>query len=148
VLTSAAPLAVPAGPHPYLRFEQYVGLPEGSGVLAEASRDGRAWASVPFLDNGYNGTAPDGKTKVFTGESRRWFSSRADLSAFAGKKVYVRFRILPSDTPDNLGWWLDDVTVYGCGDGKPTAPGGLAFDGTTDEVAVLLWDAPAARSAR
>jgi bacillolysin len=145
VLTSTAPIEVPTGVHPYLRLEHDIGLPADSGALVEASADGKKWTSVPWVDNGYNGTAPDGKTKVFAGESHRWLSSRADLGAYAGKQVYLRLRILPSYTPDNVGWWLDDLTVYGCGNGTPTAPRDLWFDFPPSFVndAYLLWHPPA-----
>ena len=141
MLTTAAPVQLPAGVRPYLRFSHDVGLFDGA-LIVEARVDGKKWTTVTFVDNGYNGVAPDAKTKVFTGDSHRWFSSRADLSAYQGKQVYLRFRMWPALTSLTVGWWLDDLTVYGCGTGAPSEPRAISFDNATTGRSQPLWSVP------
>jgi hypothetical protein len=41
------------------------------------------------------------------------------------------------------GWWLDNLAVYGCGDGTPSPPGGVYVGSeSTDSTAQLYWLPP------
>lgn len=111
----------------YMRFRdahcfEYLASRNMDGGQVEYSTDeGLSWndAGGLFDQAGYNGVVgtccgnPIGGMAAFTGESNGYSASRLDLSALAGQRVRLRFRIGTDDGSDifldDRGWFIDDV---------------------------------------
>jgi hypothetical protein len=122
-------VADPTGPNPVAVKRDFDGgfvevedqANPGTWVKIAAS----AWANGPsktltVFDSG--GHASAAETGAFSGDSRGWTSSRAQLTAFAGKTVKIRFRVTTDGLPaisSGYGWWIDNVKVYTCGAKNP-----------------------------
>ena len=126
-LIKTANVLLPAAPtylhfrHAY-DFEHYGGTFYDGGVV-EYSVNGRPWtdAGALFTDNGYNATLatdfrnPLAGRRAFGGFTYGYYSSRMNLSSFAGQNVRVRFRIGADVEVAGGGWAIDDVRIYNCG---------------------------------
>ena len=157
-ITKATGVAVPNGTT-YLRFDHAYGFEDSNtgtnndgGVLEYSTNNGSTWqdAGSLIIDNGYNGTIsnsfgnPIGGREGFVGESNGYISSRVDLSSLADQSVRFRFRIGEDSEGFDYGWFIDDVSVYTCGEppipnSAPTAAGDSY---TTNEDTVLNQLAP------
>ena len=124
-------VVIPAGS--YLRFNQSYIFESGTeyappnansydGGRVEYTTNGTTWKDLgPLITvNGYNGTLyaangnPLGGHRAFTGSSKGYYSSRADLSSLAGKSVRFRWRTVTDSTYTDAGWYLDDIAIYSC----------------------------------
>jgi len=126
--TRSAAVVPPSGTTTYLRFNHsFETEPNYDGGVVEHSTDGGGtWVdSGPlFTDNGYNRTnafGPLAGRQVFGDRSMGYGSSRIDLSSLAGQSVRFRFRFASDVSVGALGWDVDDVRVYTCGQ-PGTAP--------------------------
>jgi len=165
VLLTSEPIALPEGSEPTLEFDHRFRLHKGrdGGRLEYSTNGGRDWhdilegdgQSVPddqqrWLEGGYLATIGAPSNPLFgadgwTGDSRGWLHSAADLSDFAGRRVLLRWRLGCDETAGGgWGWWLDEILLavrHDCLpcliDERPTAPTATA---TTDGIA-LGWDA-------
>lgn len=110
-----------------LHFRHGFGFDRGTkrffdGGVVEMSLDGGAWRDMGrlFTHGGYNGRIARGTgdplagRKAFTGRSRGYRATRADLSAYAGRHFRVRFRIGTDRSVGGLGWYVDDVRIASC----------------------------------
>ncbi len=92
-LTSATPIPVTPGMTldywTYFNTEQYFDY-----GFAEASIDGRVY---DVLGN-------------FTGTGTTWTEHQADLSAYVGKSVFLRFRYVTDSSTAGEGFYVDDIT--------------------------------------
>jgi Zn-dependent metalloprotease len=75
-----------------------------------------------FVDGlGYNATLESGTGNPIGGraaygyDSHGWVSSRFDLTALADSSLHLRWRIGTDSVVYDLGWFVDDVRIYGCG---------------------------------
>jgi Zn-dependent metalloprotease len=118
----------------YLRFNHWYVFDNGTeyttptndrfdGGRVEYSTDGGAhWLDLgpKFDSNGYDGTIFTGRgnplagKRAFTGQSRGYLASRANLASLAGKDVKFRFHIATDDQWSDYGWFLDDIAIYTC----------------------------------
>ena len=109
-LTSAAPVALPAGARITLRFaDWFVNEPDDRGFV-EVSLDGSAWTVVYTADRAAQAGDADA---AFATEP---LTARAvDLTAYAGRSVHLRFRYAQGTLNyfayRPVGWWLDDIVV-------------------------------------
>jgi bacillopeptidase F (M6 metalloprotease family) len=80
-------------------------------VFVEVSEDGEHWKIV----NTPSGTAdnPSGNSYGwgYNGKSDGWIKEDVDLSAYAGKKVQVRFEYVTDAAVTGEGFMLDDISV-------------------------------------
>lgn len=125
--------AVVIPPGGYLRFNQSYIFESGTefttpnanfydGGRVEYTTDGTTWNDLgPLITvNGYNGTLyaqygnPLGGHPAFTGSSKGYYSSRADLSSLAGQSVRFRWRTVTDQYYSDAGWYLDDISIYSC----------------------------------
>ena len=84
--------------------------------VAVSSDGGRTWATLPTLHttttnpvgsnlgNGYTGRSGGGK-------AAQWIPDRANLTAYAGKKVLLRFEYVTDDAVNNPGFCVDDIAI-------------------------------------
>ena len=125
VMRMAVPVLVPE--NSYLRFEHGFAFDKDArrrydGGIVEVKTNGGEWRGVKafFTHGGYNGTLatgrgnPLGGRRAYTGDSRGWWESRVDLSAFAGELLKVRFRMGSDRSFGGRGWYIDDIRIYTC----------------------------------
>jgi Zn-dependent metalloprotease len=115
-------------------FDTGLPLENFDGGVLEYSANNGAWRDAGSLmagagNNGYGfntGLARGGSTiatdygnplagrAAFTWQSQGYVTSRATLSALAGKSVKFRFRIGADNAGGDYGWFVDSVTIYSC----------------------------------
>jgi Zn-dependent metalloprotease len=120
---------VPAGYQAYLHFNHAFGFedPQWDGGLIDYSINGGTnWTDASSLFDGgldYTGTIstfwgnPNGGSDAFIGDSHGYVSSRYDLTPLAGEDVRFRWRVSSDGFISDLGWVIDDVRIYLCGEG-------------------------------
>jgi len=100
-------------------------------VYLESSEDGEKW-DIMITPSG-TGTDPSGNSYGwgYTGVTDGWKEEKVDLSAFAGKKVYLRFEYVTDAAVNGEGFMLDDVKVDAAGYSSGFEPddGGWQADG-------------------
>jgi hypothetical protein len=109
-LTTAQPIAIPAGSTVSLRFDEwYFNEADDRGFVEVSSDGGATWAIVYEANRA--GDAPAGQTAFLT---EALAARTADLSGYAGKSVLVRFRYQLGPTNYFLqipmGWWVDNIS--------------------------------------
>lgn len=120
-------------------------LPAGAGVsfkawydieqdwdygYVEVSHDGGStW--TPLQTNLSTTSDPNGNNDGFgiTGTSGGWVDCTADLSAYAGIPVVLRFRYETDEAVAQLGWAIDDITIGGFFDDVESGAGDWVADG-------------------
>ena len=128
-LTTKNKVAIPSAGATALRFSDW-DLNEGEdSVAVEVSEDGASWSGV--YTHTRSETAPAPATAFAT---EPLFRRAADLSAFAGHAVYIRFRytVGPENRPASvpLGWYVDDITVENDSWGDVATLGGTSYNVT------------------
>jgi bacillopeptidase F len=97
------PIDVPAIGSTYLHFKQAYGFPSlFKGIFdygyVVISTDMKNWERV--IEN-------QGHTYL------QWENREVDLSGYAGKTIYVGYQLQTDNETNNLGWYLDDVSIDG-----------------------------------
>ncbi len=84
-------------------------------VYLEVSEDGESWEIIRTPSS--VDTDPSGNSFGwgYTGVSNDWIEESVDLSAYAGKKIQVRFEYVTDDAVNGEGFLLDDVSVEAAG---------------------------------
>ncbi len=127
-------VSIPSGKSVFLKFNNAYSFETSStdgvgfdgGVVEYSTNGGASWADAGsfFTHNGYNRTISpsyDNPLKgrmAFSGASRGYIASRLDISPLAGKNVRFRFRIGTDYMVADLGWFIDDIVIFACGDGS------------------------------
>jgi len=93
------PVHIPEG-SAYLHFKQYYDMQRGELASVMVSTDMQNWTPLA----------------MYVGMSgyEEWVDGEADLSAYAGKDIYVAYNF-KTDDRETYGWYLDDVSL----DAKP-----------------------------
>ncbi len=83
-------------------------------AYVEASSDGRSWTTLPAP--GTTTTNPNGNNlghgyTGLSGDGPRWVREEVDLSAYAGRPVWVRFELVTDDAINRPGLALDDIEI-------------------------------------
>lgn len=89
------------------------------GGVVEVSNDGGVtWTDIGplFVENGYNNFVAAADNPLingfcFGGNSGDWIHSLADLSAFAGQSLQLRYRFASDVLTAAEGWFIDDVEL-------------------------------------
>ena len=115
------PFVVPAGAD--LSFWHLYDFEYGydGGVVEIRPEGATLWDDLDLymFDNGYTdiiqgGTgSPIANRRAFTGASPDWVETRANLRAYAGLTVRLRFRATSDSSVASYGWHIDDVFVQG-----------------------------------
>lgn len=78
--------------------------------------EGSVWqdAGADFFRGDYPGLVQYGtfvvpNLEAFSGNSGGWVASYADMSAFAGEQIYLRWRFGTDDNTPGFGWYIDDI---------------------------------------
>ncbi len=117
VCTATSPaIDLTAAVAPLLQFRSWVST-EGSsfdGGNLKISTDGVTFTRVDAVTPAYNLSSVGGQPAW--GEdnlswNQVWYSFLADLSAWAGQTVYLRFDFRTDSSVTYPGWYIDDVTI-------------------------------------
>jgi extracellular elastinolytic metalloproteinase len=121
LLTLKEPVLL-SGTNPALAFWHRYRTEDGfdGGVVEISTDEGMTWEDLGpnFILNGYNGTLADDTTNplanqnVFTGNSNVHIQSIADLSAYIGEEIIVRFRFATNEGGIGEGWFVDDIQIF------------------------------------
>ena len=135
-----------------LSFDTYYDIEQcyDYGVVQVSTDNGRTFRSLGNADTsscqpppGAEGGPQDPRVTAnlpgFTGQTPAWKRTTFDLSAFAGQAIILSFRYITDPaaggndaTPDNDGWWIDNVTLN-----DAVLSDGSSLDGWGDITAVL-----------
>ncbi len=117
-LTMANPVAISG--NALLRFwhDYDTEFPWDGGVV-EISVNGGGWSDLgpSMVKNGYNAVitvnpdSPISGRAAFTGTSGGYIETIADLSAYAGNNIRIRFRLGTDAFVPGVGWYVDDVEI-------------------------------------
>ena len=131
-LTLVQAINLQAGSQAVLRFSHRFAteLLYDGGVLEYSVDDGTSWQDIlagagpiaanpaRLLANGYSAVissdfgSPIGGRQAWTGDSFGGFvETVVDLSDFQGENLRLRFRFASDTSVDNIGWWIDDISI-------------------------------------
>lgn len=90
--------------------------------FVQVSEDGINWTSLstPYTVDDFNN--PEGYPTIldslpaYTGSSGGWLSENIDLSAYAGKNIYIRYRYATDWAAEYYGMFVDNVVVTADGE--------------------------------
>jgi hypothetical protein len=99
------------------------------GGILEVALDGGTFSQVPnaqLLLGGYTGTISSGTGNPLAGNPA-WCGPSSggfqpvvvDLSTYAGHAAQFRFRLTSNNSASREGWYIDDISVQGCGESTP-----------------------------
>ena len=90
-------------------------------AYVEVSQDGQHWQTLPGTNttntdpNGANyGNGFTGKSGVPSSDKKtpaKWVQEKVDLSAYAGKKLQIRFEYITDAGVTHTGFYLDDIEI-------------------------------------
>ncbi len=125
VVSMTSDVALPPAYSPYLRFAHAYDFdaPDWDGGFVEYSTNAGPWTDAGgLIDDGkaYDGTIgadgnPNEGHAAYLDTSHGYVSTRVDLSSLAGENVRFRWRQSTGASITDLGWFVDDVTIYVCG---------------------------------
>jgi Zn-dependent metalloprotease len=140
------PIVLPRSiPYPLLRFTHHINVETGwDGGLLSIRTNAGPWIRLPgssFHFNAYNtklrnessgNTNPLAGGEAWSGIGGEWGTSIVDLSEFAkgGDTIELRFDFGKDGCTGRLGWFVDDVVVFGCAD--------CNLNGHSDDVDLLF----------
>ena len=84
-------------------------------VYVEVSENGETWEILTTPSG--TGTDPSGNSYGwgYTGVTSDWVEEEVDLSAYAGKKIFVRFEYITDAAVNGEGFMVDDISVEATG---------------------------------
>ena len=120
-------VTVPVGGRAYFdhsyRFETSGATFWDGGVVEYSVDNGSTWVDAgPLMDAGreYAGTIITGAGNplsgrpAFVGSSLGYTGTRLNLATFAGQSLRLRFRIGTDPLVSDLGWFVDNISIYSC----------------------------------
>jgi Uncharacterized protein conserved in bacteria len=97
---------------PQLSFKAWYDIEDGwDYAYVLASTDGQSWATLPTTTGTSKDTSGNAYGNGLTGASGGWITENADLSAYAGKKIWVRFEYVTDEAINGDGLLIDDVSI-------------------------------------
>jgi bacillolysin len=93
------------------------------GVVEYSADEGVSWHDVTTFDDGgprpyqvlqYRFGNPLEGHQAFTGSSYGYTTSQIFLDSFEGQRLRFRFRIGTDRAGGDVGWFIDDIQLYGC----------------------------------
>ncbi|MEM7232588.1 MAG: hypothetical protein AAF517_10460, partial [Planctomycetota bacterium] len=107
-------ILLPSGTEPRLVFQTYVEIDgtvqDGNYGWIEVSKDGEEFERL----TGIGGVEDDAFTN-YSRDEQAYFEASADLSAFAGHLIRLRFVFLANRNRVRAGWYIDDFEIRGIG---------------------------------
>lgn len=111
-------LTPPAGSNPNLTFWTYYNIESGwDGGIVEVSANGSNWTKLtvspnyPATTNTSTPACIGTSQQCFAGVGTTWTQYSADLSAYAGGNLKIRYTFASDGSINNGGWYIDDVQI-------------------------------------
>ncbi|MCP4748456.1 MAG: zinc carboxypeptidase [Desulfobacteraceae bacterium] len=129
--------------------EDWTTLPDLNGLTDQSTGDSCAEGWVDWLfpnlsnymDTECNPEGATGQWHAFSGNSNGWNHVQMDLSAYAGKTVEIYFSYATDWGTQNLGVFVDDITITGYEtESFETGFGEFTVSSTADNTPVNNWD--------
>ena len=99
-----------------LSFSTWFDIEENWDYLyLEVSEDGQTWDIIQTPSSTDENPTGNSYGRGYTGETGGWIQEEIDLSAYAGKKIQVRFEYITDTALNGEGFLLDDVSVDAIG---------------------------------
>ena len=160
IVSMANAISLPTSGQVLLQFEHMfdfealndpsIGEPDG-GVIEYSTDGGAIWTDSKTLISGGRGYGNFIQLDQFNPLAGRWafvgttslvyVSTQLDLTSLAGLSVQFRFRMGTDKFSDRLGWLIDDVVIYTCGQQPIVAdipPGRKRKGGAADLLSILI----------
>ena len=160
IVSMANAISLPTSGQVLLQFEHMfdfealndpsIGEPDG-GVIEYSTDGGAVWTDSKTLISGGRGYGNFIQLDQFNPLAGRWafvgttslvyVSTQLDLTSLAGLSVQFRFRMGTDKFSDRLGWLIDDVVIYTCGQQTIVAdipPGRKRKGGAGDLLSILI----------
>lgn len=101
------------------------------GYVLVSDDDGKTWTILPTKHGRAEGLSDGAFGMAYTGESVEWRDESLDLSAYAGKKILIRFLVNTDLATNRDGLMLDNIAIPEIDffDGAENADGGWATQG-------------------
>jgi len=96
-----------------LRFDAWYEIEEGwdYGYVAVSVDSGATWTAIPGRETTDYDPVEAAYGPGYTGESGGWVAEEVDLSAYAGRKVLVRFEYVSDDATSFTGLAVDNIEL-------------------------------------
>jgi immune inhibitor A len=99
-----------------LSFSTWYDIEENWDYLyLEVSEDGQTWDIIQTPSGTDENPIGNSYGWGYTGKTGGWIQEEINLSAYAGKKIQVRFEYITDAALNGEGFLLDDVSVYAIG---------------------------------
>ena len=95
----------------------------------EISEDGETWTILKTPSGTDKNPQGNAYGWGYTGKSNGWIQEKVDLSAYAGKKVWMRFEYITDAALNGEGLLLDDITIEAINYSEDFESGSGGWDG-------------------
>lgn len=107
-------IALPAGTRPSLNFSTWYDIEQGWDYGAvRVSINGTDWTDIPgsITTTTHDPQAVVEATNLITGTSRGWVTASFNLSAYAGKSIYLKFTYNTDEAVYGSGFYIDNISI-------------------------------------
>ena len=114
-----------------LRYQIWHEIEEGwdYGYVEVSSDGGVTWDILPATGTTTDDPAGNSYGQGYTGITADWLDAQADLSAYSGRGVDVRFQYVTDDSVNGTGFCVDDISIPEVGFEDSLDQTGWAADG-------------------
>lgn len=113
-MQTISPINLPSGTRPALTFSAWYDIEQGWDYGAvKVSTDGTTWTDIPgsITTTTHNADAVVDVTNLITGTSRGWVTANFNLSAYAGKNIYLKFTYNTDEAVYGAGFYIDNISI-------------------------------------
>jgi immune inhibitor A len=107
-------IALPAGTRPALNFSTWYDIETGWDYGAvRVSTNGTDWTDIPgsITTTTHDPQAVVEASNLITGTSRGWVTASFNLSAYAGKSIYLKFTYNTDEAVYGSGFYIDNISI-------------------------------------
>jgi immune inhibitor A len=107
-------IALPAGTRPSLTFSTWYDIEQGWDYGAvRVSTDKATWKDISgsITTTSHDPQAVVDATNLITGTSRGWVTGTFDLTAYAGKSIYLKFTYNTDEAVYGSGFYIDNIKI-------------------------------------
>ena len=107
-------IALPAGTRPSLNFSTWYDIETGWDYGAvRVSTNGINWTDIAgsITTTTHDPQAVVEATNLITGTSRGWVTANFNLSAYAGKSIYLKFTYNTDEAVYGSGFYIDNISI-------------------------------------
>lgn len=113
-MQTSSTIVLPAGTRPSLTFSTWYDIEKGWDYGAvRVSTDGTTWTDLSgsITTTTHDPDAVVEATNLITGTSRGWVTGTFDLTAYAGKSIYLKFTYNTDEYVFGSGFYIDNIKI-------------------------------------